>query len=149
MKANASLFLLLLMISACNWAGEKTRDALNKGGELAGSAATEVIEGVATGVENTWSVDIRLSDELRSRGLALGKTSVEIDSAGRSNRLIVYLSTESALSDTLTAIAFDQAGAEMGRASIPLTVAAGTGDFHVIHFQAYTDLERKGRVEIR
>lgn len=138
-----------VLLSACNWAGEKTRDVLNKGGELAGSAATEVIEGVATGVEDTWSVDVRVSEELEAQGLTLGKTSLESDSAGRTNTLILYLSSERSITDTLTAVAYDQAGAEMGRTTFPLIVPAGSGDFHLLRFQAYTDLERKGRVELR
>ncbi|HRH69539.1 MAG TPA: hypothetical protein PLB89_08545 [Flavobacteriales bacterium] len=145
-----SLVLIpLVLLSACNWAGEKTKSVLNKGGELAGSAATEVIEGVTTGIEDTWSVDVRLSEDLKVQGLALGKTSFESDSAGRTNTLIVYLSSERAITDTLTAVAYDQAGAEMGRTSIPLNIPAGSGDFHLLRFQAYTDLERKGRVELR
>jgi len=142
-------FLLFFVLSACNWAGEKTRNVLNKGGELAGSAATEVIEGVATGVEDTWSVDVRLSEDLKTQGVMLGKTSFENDSAGRTNTLIVYLSSDRAIADTLTAVAFDQAGAEMGRTTVPLVIDAGNGDFHLLHFQTYTDLERKGRVELR
>ena len=62
--------LLVIGMTACHWAGEKTKDALNKGGEFAGSAATEVIEGVTTGVEETWSVDVRLSDALAAKGIA-------------------------------------------------------------------------------
>ncbi len=139
----------VVLLSACNWAGEKTKDVLNKGGELAGSAATEVIEGVTTGIEDTWSIDVRLSDALRTQGLALGKTSFESDSAGRTNTLIVYLSSERAITDTLTAVAYDQAGAEMGRTTVPLVMPAGSGDFHLLRFQTYTDLERKGRVELR
>lgn len=139
----------VVLLSACNWAGEKTRDVLNKGGELAGSAATEVIEGVATGVEDTWNVDVRVSEELKAQGLTLGKTSLESDSAGRTNTLILYLSSERAITDTLTAVSYDQAGAEMGRTTVPLVIVAGSGDFHLLRFQAYTDLERKGRVDLR
>ncbi|HMC97910.1 MAG TPA: hypothetical protein VKG92_09660 [Flavobacteriales bacterium] len=136
-------------LCSCDRVGEKAKDALNKGGELAGSAATEVIEGVATGVEETWSVDVHLSDDLRAKGLAIGRTQVENDSSGRDNRLVVYLSAASAITDTLTATAFDQDGVEMGRARLPLQLVAGSADYHTIVFQSRTDLERKSRVEIQ
>ena len=145
----ALLILLMTVLSGCQWAGEQTKHALNKGGELAGSAATEVVEGVTSGVERTWKVDVRLSDALRAKGLVLGKTIVESDSSGRNNRLVLFLSTENAFRDTLTAIAMDEDGLEMGRVAVPLTLAAGSGDHYTIQFQSFTDLERKGRVELR
>jgi len=136
-------------LSACSWAGEKTKDALNKGGELAGSAATEVIEGVTTGVERSWSVDVQLSEALKGRGLRLGKTTLESDAEGRDNRLIVYFSSDAAFTDTLTAVAFDQDGLEMGRTQALLTLPPNGGNFSVLQFQPFTDLERKSRVEVR
>ena len=68
-----------LMLCACDRAKQGARNALNSGGELAGQAATEVIEGVTTGVEQTWKVDVRLSPVLLQQGVALGKTVVESD----------------------------------------------------------------------
>ncbi len=139
----------MLALCACGRMAEGTKDALNKGGELAGSAATEVIEGVTTGVEDTWSVDVVLAEELRTRGLAVGKTQVESDSAGMDNRLIIYLSSERAFADTLHATAVDEDGREMGRSNLVLNLSAGSADYHTLIFQARTDLERKSRVEIR
>jgi len=147
MRASA-VIVLVIGLSSCDWAGEKTKNALNKGGELAGSAATEVIEGVTTGVEETWSVEVRLSEGLKAQGLAIGRTQVESDSADRDNRLIIYLSAKSSISDTLTATAFDQEGVEMGRAHLLLHLPASSADYHTFVFQSRTDLERKSRVVI-
>jgi hypothetical protein len=105
------LLTTVLFCSACDWAGRKGKEALNKGGELAGTAATEVIEGVTTGVERTWKVDVQLSAELVQRGLILGRTQVLADeSTGQDNRLLIYLSTGTGLADTLSAVAFDKDG---------------------------------------
>lgn len=149
MKRTIILLSAAGTLSACNWAGEKTKNALNKGGELAGSAATEVIEGVTTGVENSWRVDVQLSEALKGRGLKLGKTMLESDTNGRDNRLIVYFSSDTAFTDTLTAVAFDQDGSEMGRTQAVLALPVNGGDFTILQFQAFTDLERKSRVEVR
>lgn len=140
---------LCASMAACGWVREKTNGALNKGGELAGSAATEVIEGVTTGVERTWALDVQLSEELRTHGLKLGKVDLESGSSGKDNRLVIYLSTERTFNDTVSAVAFDKDGLEMGRTAFLLNKAAGTGDFHVVQFQDFTDLERKSRVEIK
>lgn len=148
MSHSFACFACMLLVTACNWAGEKANKALNKGGELVGSAATEVVEGVTTGVERTWRVDVRLSNPLGAQGLTLGKTMVESDSSGRNNLLIIYLSARNNIQDTLTAVALDQDGLEMGRTHVPVTLSAGQGDFFPLRFQDYTDLERKSRVEI-
>jgi hypothetical protein len=139
---------LCTALAACNWAEHKTKSALNKGGELAGSAATEVIEGVTTGVERTWSVDVSLSDTLLKRGLKLGKVSSEIGLDGRENRVILYISAALAFNDTISAVAFDKDGLEMGRTRIAIEASAGSGEFHEVQFQRFTDLERKSRVEL-
>lgn len=138
-----------MLTSSCDWAGNKTKQALNKGGELAGSAATEVLEGVTTGVERTWKVDVQLSDELLEQGLILGKTQVMSDEQGRDNRLVLYLSTERGYEDTVSAIALDKDGLEMGRTQLVIQANPNTGDHYELRFQDRTDLERKSRVLIR
>jgi hypothetical protein len=141
--------VLVLLLASCDWAGNKTKQALNKGGELAGTAATEVLEGVTTGVERTWKVDVQLSEDLVQRGMVLGKTQVVSDEQGNDNRLFLYLSTEIGLRDTLSAIAYDQEGLEMGRTRFVIDAAPNSGDHYELRFQERTDLERKARVLIR
>ena len=149
MKRNTTLLLASLLLFSCGRVVDGTKDALNKGGELAGSAATEVIEGVTTGVENTWGVDVVLSDDLAARGLVVGKTQVESDSVGIDNKLVIYLATIHAFNDTVHAVAKDEDGREMGRSSIRVDLAEGMAEFHTFKFQSRTDLERKSTVEIR
>lgn len=141
--------LCMLLLSSCDWAGRKGKEVLNKGGELAGSAATEVIEGVTTGVERTWKVDVQLSPELVQRGLILGRTQVMADEAGQDNRLVVYLSTEQGLTDTLSAIAYDKDGLEIGRTRLALQAPPHSGEHYELRFQERTELGRKSRVVIQ
>lgn len=141
--------LLLLLLAGCQHAAEGAKEALNKGGELAGKAASEVLEGVKTGVEETWSVGVRLSPELQQRGLGLGTSTVEADSLGKDNLLVVYITCAQAIADTLQVLAFDKDSMEMGRALLPIHGAAGSAAFHEVHFPARTDLERKSTVLIR
>lgn len=139
----------LLACTACERAKEGAKDALNAGGEIAGKAATEVIEGVTTGVEETWKVDVRLSPELAASGVGLGKTAVDSDSLGYDNHLVVYITTEMALRDTLQVLAMDKDSLEMGRAQLIVDAAAGSGNYYDVRFPARTDLERKCTVLIR
>lgn len=138
-----------LALAACGRMADGTRKALNKGGEIAGAAATEVVEGVAAGVEKTWSLDIRLSEELKQQGLGLGKVLVDKDSAGTDNVLVLYVTAARDFDGTMSAVAFDKDGLEYGRASAPVKLAAGGADYLTLRFQSRTDLERKSRVELR
>lgn len=133
----------------CNRAKEGAKDALNAGGELAGKAASEVIEGVTSGVEETWKVDVRLSPELVARGVGLGKTEVNSDTLGNDNHVVVYITTEKALRDTLQVLAIDKDSLEMGRALLIVDAPAGSGNYYDVRFPARTDLERKSTVLIR
>lgn len=142
------LMALVLAAVGCGRVADGTKEALNKGGELAGSAATEVIEGVTSGVEKSWGIEVQLSAALRAHGLAVGKVLVEPDSAGQENRLVVYLSTSAALQDTLQAIAVGQDGLESGRASAIVSLPANGADYIVFRFQSRTRLERKSRVTL-
>ncbi len=141
--------LLIALLGSCQRAKEGAKEALNTGGEIAGKAASEVIEGVKTGVEETWSVNVRISPELMAKGVALGKVSVESDSLGNDNMLVVYLTNEHALRDTLGVLAFDKDSLEMGRAAVVVDAPGGTGAYYEVRFPARTDLERKSTVFIR
>lgn len=141
--------LLVALLCSCQRAKEGAREALNTGGELAGKAASEVLEGVKTGVEETWSVNVRLSPELLSKGVSLGKVSVGSDSLGNDNLLVVYLTNAQALHDTLSVLAFDKDSLEMGRAAVPVNAEAGSGAYYEVRFPSRTDLERKSTVFIR
>ena len=94
-------------------------------------------------------MDVSLSNELLEQGLALGKVSSETGLDGRENKVILYLSASRAYRDTIVAVAFDKDGLEMGRTAFAVEAEAGSGDFHVVQFQRFTDLERKSRVELR
>ncbi len=148
MRAIMVILLCCGVAGGCDRAKQGAKNALNAGGEMAGTAATEVIEGVTTGVQGTWKVDVRLDPQLMQRGVSLGKTVVESDTLGNDNKLVVYLTTTRALRDTFTVMAFDKDSLEMGRARLIVDAAAGSGDYYDVHFPARTDLERKSWVLI-
>lgn len=140
--------ICLLLLLACGRVKHETKEALNEGGRMAGTAASEVIEGLTTGVEETWKVDIALSDTLMKQGLALGKVSVEAGTNGNDNILVIYLTNTAAIDDTLRVLAYGNDGLEMGRSTIAVQAAAGSGDYYEARFPNRTDLERKGKVVI-
>lgn len=142
------IILGAILLVACDRAKQGTKDVLNEGGRVAGTAAGEVLEGVTTGVEDTWSVKVDLSEARKQQGLGLGKVEVETGEGGNDNLLVVYLTTTTAVNDSLRVIAYDNDGAEMGRTMVRINAAAGSGDFYEAQFPKRTDLERKSRVTI-
>lgn len=140
----ASPFLLLVGLIACQRAKDGAKDALNASGEIAGKAASEVLEGVTTGVEETWDVDVRLDSTLAQRGVSLGRTTVT-----GSNTLSVYLIADRDFNDTLAAFATGKDGVETGRARTPVALKAGMADYIDLVFQERTDLKRKSTIVIR
>lgn len=145
----AALIPAVVALASCGRVVDGTKGVLNRGGELAGAAATEVVEGVTTGVEKTWSIDVQLSDDLRQRGLSLGKTMVEEDSAGMDNILVLYIIASKDFHGPVTAVAIDKEGREYGRASAEVGLAANGADYFTLRFQSRTDLQRKSRIDLR
>src|SRR5262245_59559437 len=123
MKKVLPLFLVLALV-ACQRAKEGAKDALNASGEIAGKAASEVLEGVATGVEETWDVQVELDPSLKERGVSLGRTTVISD-----NELSVYLIASTPITDTLMAVATEKDGLEMGRAPVIVALEAGMAGY--------------------
>lgn len=144
MRPVAGLAFLILFACSCDRAKQGAKDALNTGGQIAGTAASEVLEGVATGVENTWDVSVELDPALTARGISMGRTTVTSD-----NQLSVYLIATTAITDTLTAIAIEKDGVESGRAQVVVALEAGSANYFDIQFQERTDLKRKSTVMIR
>lgn len=138
------LVFVLGALSACERAGNAAKQTINKGGEVAGQAASEFIKGAKEGVEKTMALTVELDSALLSRGASLGKTEMSDDYTA----LQVYIILDRDLSDTLVARAYDAAGLEMGRARFGVSGKGGDAGWHTITFPEQTDLEAKGKVVI-
>src|SRR5437879_626327 len=67
------IFPLALIIASCNWAKQKTKETVNKTGEVIGKAGSEFANGVSKGVEKTFKNEVRISEQLTKQGLQSGK----------------------------------------------------------------------------
>lgn len=63
------ILLLTVSLCSCNWAKEKTKDTVNKTGEVVAKAGSEFADGVAKGVEKTFQNKVVVSDKLAKQGL--------------------------------------------------------------------------------
>lgn len=138
--------LCLVLLGACQRAGEAAKNTINKGGEVAGQAASEFLKGAKEGVEETLALPVVLDPSLDGLGLSVGKT--EASGVDNYNTLNVYLMFDRDMSDTLVAKAYDADGLEMGRVRFAVSGKAGDTAWQTIAFPEQTDLEAKGKVVI-
>jgi hypothetical protein len=53
--------ILLLIVLSCHWAAEKSKETVNKAGEVVAKAGSEFSQGIAKGVEKTFQNEVVLS----------------------------------------------------------------------------------------
>ncbi|MEM6830921.1 MAG: hypothetical protein AAF551_10440, partial [Bacteroidota bacterium] len=110
------LTLSILLVISCDSIKKKTKETINKSGEAVGKTASEFIEGVSEGIEETLKCEVSLSQALQDQGLKTGKFTVDNDTTGgKENQLTLYLIFENDFKKTLTAKAFDKNELEIGR----------------------------------
>ncbi len=148
MKRVFGIIIILLLAVSCNRVREKAKDTVNKGGEAVGETATEFINGVGKGVDNTLDNKIVISDELKNEGISLGKYYVKKGDSSNDNVLVIYIITEKSFNGTLTFKVFDKKDAEYGRQRIELNSKAGDAAYYDVIFDERTDIESKSTIKI-
>lgn len=142
-----TLAVLLCGCGACGRAKDGVKDAINKGGEIAGQTAGEFIKGAKEGVEETFAVNVVLGQRVRELGISTGQTRATSGAqSSTTNQLGLYLIFSNDISDTLLVKAFDADHLEMGRATLPVKGTRSGAGWFTITFPEQTDLESKGSV---
>lgn len=149
MKFIFSILSLALVLFACDSVKQKTKEAINSGGEAAGKTATEFIEGVTEGVDRTLDCSISLSLPLQEKGLKTGKFEISNDTLGGENNLLtLYIIFDKDFKHEVLVKAFDKKGLESGRARLPLEGKAGEAKYYDFHFDKRTDIEVKSKLTL-
>lgn len=148
MKKLLALIGILALVTSCDWIKETTKEKVNQGGEVVGKTATEFLEGVSEGVDRTLECEIKLSEDLKARGLKTGKFSIEDSANGNNNRLQLYLIFDQNFDSTLLVKAFDKKGLEIGRVKLPVSGEAGDAGYYDFIFDARTDIEVRSKITI-
>ena len=149
-----NLIYLVVVLSfytvSCNKIKNKSKEALNKSGEVVGKSATEFFEGVGDGVQETLGLKILLSDTLKEQGLSLGKATYSTDTNSvKNNLLTIYLISEKDFNSTLKFKVFDENKLEIGRSQINVDLKKGDADYFDVRFNKRTDIESKSIIEIK
>lgn len=138
-----------LLSTACSNITNKTKQTLNEGGEAVGKTATEFIEGVSKGVENTLECEVILSDSLKEQGITTGAFEIENDTlGGKDNLLSIYLIFDKNITKKLTAKAYNKKGLEIGRANLTIKAKEGQADYYDFSFNSKTEIGVRSKVII-
>jgi hypothetical protein len=149
MKSNLiiSIFFCFILIS-CDWAKDKAKDTLHKGGEIVGKAGSEVVDGVKSGVEESFSSLIEVSPEVERKGIKIGRVKVVGTDSTTDNIVSAYLIFDKGFNGKLTAKAFDKNGLEFGRASADIVADSGQTKYLDFVFDRRTNIDRNDRVRL-
>lgn len=149
MKLNplTSVVLVLLFMS-CNRIANKTKESINRGGEVVGESATEFFDGVSEGVDKTLECKILLSKNLVKKGLKKGIYDVESQSIGNNNKLTLYLIFNKDFEKVLIAKAYNKSGLEIGRAKSTVTGKKGDAGYYDFEFDERTDIGFRNKITI-
>ena len=149
MKCNLYVFLLvLLLLTSCNRIANKTKEGINKGGEVVGETATEFFEGVSEGVDKTLECDVKLSKHLTSIGLKTGVYNVNSGTNGNNNQLTLYLIFNNDINEKIVAKAYNKNGLEIGRAKTTINGNAGDAGYYDFEFDTRTDIGFRNKIVI-
>ena len=140
--------LILFVLTSCNRIADKTKEGINKGGEVVGETATEFFEGVSEGVDKTLECEIKLSNQLVNKGLRTGVYDIISGANDNNNKLTLYLIFDKGINQTIIAKAYNKNGLEIGRAKTAINANAEDAGYYEFEFDKRTDIGFRNKIMI-
>ena len=140
--------IFLLAIVSCNWAKDKTKEAVNKTGEVVAKAGAEFSQGVAEGVEKTFQNEVVLSEQLVSKGIKTGKMMMIGTDSTTDNILSAYLIFQKDFNEGLMVRVINKEGEEYGRIVQEVTGKKDEAKYVDFVFDKRTNIDSKGKLLI-
>jgi hypothetical protein len=141
------LFLALIAgLAACDSVKEKSKEAINKAGEVAGKAGSEFADGMRKGVEKTFSNPVELSAGLQAKGLQTGKILIAGSDSTTDNIVSAYCIFSDNIDQPVTMKLFSDTGQEFGRVTVPLKGNKGEARYIDFVFDKRTNIDGKGKI---
>lgn len=141
------LLIMVLVSCSCNWAKQKTKETVNKTGEMAGKAGSEFVDGVSKGIERTFQNEVVLSEQLKEQGIKYGKIIIGGSDSTTDNILSVYLIFEKDFDHNLTIKVISPAGQEYGRKTELIKGQKDQAGYFDFVFDKRTNIDGKGKLQ--
>jgi len=137
MVRHALLLFVIVLLVGC----DKDPDGFRRAGQRVGESVTDFAKGVGTGVDSKLEVPVELAEPVSSLGLRItvAKTS-GIGEAGP-KKVTVYLLSSKPVKEWLRAKAINAAGAEIGRATTQVELAAEDAKYVTFAFDQELDTQ--------
>lgn len=147
MKFKQLLYIVgILLFCSCNRIANKTKEGINKGGEVVGETATEFFEGVSEGVDKTLECEIVLSKELLEKGLKTGVYDIESQPIGNNNKLTLYIIFNEDFERQIIAKAYNKKGMEIGRCKALVSGKKDDAGYFDFEFDERTDIGFRNKI---
>ncbi len=143
-----NLSILTLSFSSCNWAEENTKKAANKTGEIIGKTGTEFGVGVINGVKMTFENEVKISDNVKSKGLEIGEVLINSTDSTTDNVLTMYIIFNEYFNEEITIKIFAENGKENGRLRETLNGKEGDAKHFDFYFDKHVNIRVKGNITI-
>jgi hypothetical protein len=137
---------LLCLLTACDWAKRKTKETVHKTGEVVAKAGSEFADGVAKGVEKTFTNEVTIAEPLAKQGFKTGRISFHGTDSSRDNILTVYVIYDNNIDRQITAKVYDDNQQEYGRTSLKVKGNKGEAQYVDFVFDKRTNIDSKGMV---
>ena len=97
-------------------------------------------------IEKVAKINIDLSENLKTRGLSLGKTKLDSKNGGRHNMLNVYLIFDKKISRIVLAKVLNNQNEEIGRTKTQISGDAGEAKYVDFIFDKRTNIDRDFKI---
>lgn len=141
------IFSLAIISVSCNWAKQKTKETVNKTGEVVAKAGSEFANGVSKGVEKTFENEVRISEKLTRQGLQSGKTIINSTDSTTDNVITAYLIFNDNIEQEITVKVLTSTGQEYGRVRQKITGKKGDANYVDFIFDKRTNIDGKGTIQ--
>ena len=147
-KAIFIISILTLTLSSCNWAKDKTKKTVNKAGEIVGKTGSEFGDGVYKGVKRTFENNIKISDQLKTKGLEIGEVLINSTDSTADNVLTAYVIFNENFDKEITIKIFNENGKEYGRLTEKVKGEKGKAQHFDFTFDKHVHIGTKGSITI-
>lgn len=140
--------VLILTFSSCDWAKNKTKETVNKAGEIVGKTGSEFGDGIYKGVKKTFENDVKISDQIKSKGIGLGEVVINSTDSTTDNILTVYVIFNDNFDQEIVIKIFNESGQEYGRLKEKLKGEKGNAKHIDFTFDKHVNIGTKGSITI-
>ena len=138
--------MLCVACFSCNWAKQKTKETVNKAGEVAAKTGSEFVNGVSKDIQKTIANEVVIDETLKKQGLQTGKIIILGTDSTTNNILSAYLIFNENFDRDIPIRVISEEGQEYGRSKQPVKGLHGDARYVDFVFDKRTNIYVKGKL---